>query len=85
MHGVTSAVDCSSEHLGAIEVALAGMGRPDDDGLVGEPGGQRLGVGLADREHRLNAQFAGRSDYADRDFASIRDQQPADAAWGLVA
>ena len=57
----------------AAIAALAGR-RPDADGLIGQPHRQRLTVGLAIGDDRLDAQLAAGTNDAQRDLAAIGDQ-----------
>ena len=44
------------DHGGDVEVTGRGRGRADPDHRVGQPGRQRVTVGVGDREHGLDAQ-----------------------------
>ena len=66
--------------LGGVEdgfrpqVALAGRGRADMDGLVGHLDMQRLGVRVGIDRDRADAEQAGGADDAAGDLAAVGDQ-----------
>ena len=59
---------------GHIQIAVRRPRRPDADGLIGKADVQRITVGLAVHGNRANAEFPARVQYAQRDFATIGNQ-----------
>jgi hypothetical protein len=47
-------------------------------GFVGHPDMQRRAIGVRVHRHAPNAHFAQRADHADRDLASVRNQDFAE-------
>jgi hypothetical protein len=65
------------EDAGDIQVGARGFGRPDADGLIGEPHMQRVAIRLRVHRHGFNAEFLAGADDADRDLSPIGDENLA--------
>ena len=56
-----------------FKIALVGARGPNTDGSVGELDVPRVAVRFAERDYRLDAEFAARANNAKRDFPAVGD------------
>ena len=71
MNGVRPHGHCGGDNALHIQIALAGRGRSDADGLICQQRVQGIPVRLRIDRHRLDAHFPAGPDHSHRDLASV--------------
>ncbi len=74
MDGVHVGYFRGADHVGDVQIALAASRRTDTDGFIGEPDVKRVAVRFRVNGDGANTQLLAGSQYSQRNFAAICDQ-----------
>ena len=74
MDGVGARLACRLEHRLHVQVALAGVRRPDADRLVGAAYVQCILIRGREDGDRLEVELAARADHPERDLSAVGDE-----------